>query len=92
MASNNLSLTYSPVIHAIPITSQKKKALPTHVEIPMSTGITMTSTALCEQSMLLSKDSFIKCVGMCDSRTMGNINEALKIQFDLIENKNKIYA
>ena len=54
--SNNVCNTHSPVIHIVPITSRTKNKLPTHVTIDASTGLKTESTALTEQSTLISKD------------------------------------
>lgn len=96
LISNNKANHFSPVIHACPITTQKKKDLPTHVEISTACGLLTNSTVLCEQTMLITKDMLVKQVGKCDSFTMNKINNALSIQFGLfqeIEVKNKlVYA
>lgn len=92
LVSNNLANLHSPVINAVPITTRSKAKLPTHVEIDTDCGIMVKSTVLCEQSMLIPKSSFIKCVGVCNQTTLNKINDALMIQFGLLQDKNKIYA
>lgn len=84
IASNTMACKYSPVIHAIPTTGQAKKRMPTHVQIPISCGLIRTSTALCEQVMLLPKDAFIKKVGYCNDYVMDKIDRSILIQFGLV--------
>ena len=82
--SNDMANKYSPVIHVCPISSKNSKNnMPTHVELTTNCGLTTNSTALCEQSMLISKDIFMRKVGECDSFTMHKIDAALSIQFGL---------
>ena len=88
--ANNKACEYSPVIHALPLTSQSKKWMPTHVEISTSSWLIKNSTALCEQTMLLSKDVFINKIGVCDDLTMRKIDQGISIQFGLSFNTNKM--
>lgn len=89
--SNDLANKYSPVIHVCPISSKSNKNnLPTHVELSTRCGLITISTALCEQSMLISKDVFIKKIGQCDNLTMLRIDDALKIQFGLTKQNNPV--
>src|SRR5690554_2778533 len=83
LVSNDKALRHSPVIHAVPITTRKKSNLPTHVEIGTEVGLKQQSIALCEQSMLIAKDSLVKNIGYCDCHTINRINNALMIQFGL---------
>lgn len=91
VASNSMCCKHSSVIHAIPTTGQSKKWMPTHVKISASSsGLLRDSIALCEQVMLLPKDSFQTKVGSCNDLTISKLNQALCIQFGLIENRNNI--
>jgi mRNA interferase MazF len=95
VVSNLMACRYSPVIHAVPTTGQiNKKWIPTHVDIPMSSGLLKPSIALCEQVQLLTKEDFITQVGVCDDYIMSKINQALMVQFELVkqEEKNKIIS
>ena len=69
-----------------------KKWIPTHVDVPMSSGLLKPSIALCEQVQLLTREDFVNKVGYCDDYIMSKISNALKVQFDLIENRNKIIS
>ena len=83
--SNPMSLLYSPVIHAIPLSSKVfKKWMPTHVSVPMSSsGSLKDSVALCEQVMLLPKEVFSKKIGVCSSLIVNKLEEGLMVQFGL---------
>lgn len=92
IVSNLMACKYSPIIHAVPTTGQIKRWMPTHVEIPMSSGLLKSSIALCEQVQLLNREDFINKVGACDNYIMSKIDHSLAIQFGLVgvESKNEI--
>ncbi len=93
IASNAMCCKYSSVIHAIPTTGRSKKWMPTHVEISAhDSGLIKNSIALCEQVMLLSKDSLQTKVGSCSDLVIDKLNQALCVQFGLAENKNNIVS
>jgi len=94
IASNNLACRYSPVIHAIPLTSQTKKWIPTHVEISVAdSGLIKNSIALVEQIQLLPKEIFETKISSCSDYIIDKLDCAIKIQFALVENKNNaVYA
>lgn len=52
IVSNDKANCYSPVVTVVPLTSQVKKPLPSHVLL-REQGLNKTSTALCEQVMSL---------------------------------------
>jgi len=83
LISNNKANIHSPLVHVIPLTTKKKNNLPTHVEISQDCGLLVTSTALCEQSMLIPKEYIKEKVGQCDFNTLKKIEKALSIQFGL---------
>jgi len=94
IASNNLACRYSSVIHAIPLTSQTKRWMPTHVEIStVDTGLIKNSIALCEQIQLLPKEMFETKIDSCNDYIVDRLDRAIKVQFGLVENKNNaVYA
>jgi len=82
--SNNMAVKHSPILHAIPLTSRVKRWMPTHVEISASSsGLVKNSTAMCEQLMLLPKESFTRKIGTCDSLTMDKLEDGLMVQFGM---------
>jgi mRNA interferase MazF len=72
---------YSPVITAVPVTSNlDKKKLPTHVIINEDSGLYRTSLALVEQMMPVDKSTILKTVGRCTMEQMTQIDRAIMIQ------------
>lgn len=65
---NDIGNLYSPTTQIIPLTSKKKKKLPTHAVIPAtkSSGLNSDSIALAEQITTISKDRLIRKVGEVD--------------------------
>ena len=95
LVSNNLANHHSGVLHICPISSVTTKSkLPTHINISRDCGLLRDSIALCEQTMLVTKDVIMNQVGFCDEETMNRINRGIAIQFSLIEveKNNIVYA
>lgn len=90
LVSNNMANNHSGVLHVVPTTTKNKNKLPTHVQITKDCGLLNNSTALCEQSMLVSKEAFIKQVGVCDSYTTSKIDNALMVQFGLFNKMEQV--
>ena len=84
IVSNDMCNVHSPVITAVPLTTRNKNNLPTHVIIPMSTGLLEQSIALVEQSMPLDRHNLIKEIGYCNNNIMMQINKAILIQNGII--------
>jgi mRNA interferase MazF len=74
---------YEQCKHAniVPLTTQTKKRLPTHVKILQSEGLDEDSTALCEQSRSLTEESFIRKLTELSPKTMKEISNAYAIVF-----------
>ncbi|OHD20789.1 MAG: hypothetical protein A2Y34_07090 [Spirochaetes bacterium GWC1_27_15] len=91
LISNNLANRYSSVLHICPLTSVTTKSkLPTHIPVSMNCGLLRDSIALCEQTMLVTKDCVIKDkIGVCDEETMKRIDHGLMVQFNLIQTNKK---
>jgi mRNA interferase MazF len=80
VVSNNTVNYYSPVINVIPVTSQKKKPLPVHVDLS-GFGLEKDSTAIVEQVLTIDKSSLVKRIGsLAGTEKMYEIVLALKIQ------------
>ena len=58
VVSNNTANRFSPILSVVPITGQKKKTLPTHVEIS-GYGLPGTSIALIEQVICIDKTNLL---------------------------------
>lgn len=87
LISNDKCLEYSPVVHIIPLTTQTKKSLPTHVKISTNDyPVKVDNIALCEQINLISKSQIEseRAEFTLDKMTMLRINLAIIIQFGLM--------
>ena len=83
IVSNDAANQYSPVITIVPLTSQKKKPLPTHVTL-QEKSLARSSTALCEQIMTLDKSRCRRCVGSVnDSFDRQSLRHALSVQLGM---------
>jgi mRNA interferase MazF len=81
ISSNDVANRYSPVIDAVPITSNlDKNNLPVHVFISKECGLLQDSLALVEQDMPIDKSCFFKFVGRCTPETMNQIDRAILLQ------------
>ena len=83
VVQNDYGNSYGPTLIVIPITSIKKKYLPTHILIGTDYGIEKKSTALAEQIMTIDKNRLVRYVGSVDKIKMDEIDIALKISLDL---------
>lgn len=83
--SNNKGNQFSPVILVAPLTSRKKKHLPTHVDVfaNESNGIKSDSTVLCEQLFTIDKSSILDSIGRVSEEVITKINKALCISLAL---------
>lgn len=86
--SNDKNNTYSTTLNIIPITTKmNKRRLPVHVELwsYRQYGLTSPSTMLVEQIMTISIENLDRCIGKVDdSKTLGNIKNAIAIQFPIL--------
>lgn len=81
---NNIGNSYSPTTIVVPMTSQNKRPLPTHVTVKACGKLTRKSTLLCEQIMTIATDMLISKVGeIKDNSTLKEIDEALKCSLNL---------
>lgn len=87
IVQNNKGNFYSPTTQVVPITSEQKKPMVTHVELEAkTTGLTRNSTALVEQMRTIDKGRIIKRIGKADERVMQQIAFALTASFSLVYN------
>lgn len=63
IVQNNKGNHYSDTTIVVPITSRKKKRMPTHIWIPSSSGLKRPGTALCEHIFTIPQYDLRKCVG-----------------------------
>lgn len=78
---NDVGNKYSPTTVVVPITSQGKKDIPTHVQLNPDDGVIKPSTALCEQPFAVDKSRLMKKLGTLSENKVEDINK--KIMFNL---------
>ena len=84
IVQNNLGNKFSPTVIAVPITTQKKPLLPTHIPIPKEKfGLQKDSIILVEQIRTLDKSRLKEKVGKLNFEIMEKVKEALKISFNI---------
>lgn len=89
VVSNNTGNHFSEILMVIPLTSQKKAKIPTHVCIDEN-NIEFTqyqkivpSTILCEQIITIARDRVLRKFGNVKPPKMEEINKAIKIALEL---------
>lgn len=87
---NNVGNTFSGTTIVIPLTSKKKKSIPTHIKIKKDkfNKLPQNSTALCEQILTVNQNDLFNRIGYIKDQTMEEINKCLMISIGLAE-KNK---
>lgn len=85
IVSNDNSNEHSPLVTAVPLTTQiQKRQRPTHVLIYGEVGLRQTSRALCEQPISLDKFRLLERVGEVNNWfTRSSIRHALLVQLGL---------
>lgn len=73
IVSNDLANKHSPNVEVVFLTSQDKKALPTHVEVIAR----VPSTAMCENIQTVSKERLSDFIRSCTTSEMKAIDKAL---------------
>lgn len=80
--SNNKSNKYCSLLTIVPLTTAKKKKLPTHCFVSTK----YPSVALCEQILLVRKITCKKFFGMCTLEEFKNIQKSLLIHLGIKKN------
>lgn len=80
---NEMGNKYSPTVLVAPISTKRDKVLPTHILIKQFDKIRHDSIVLLEQIRVLDKSRLKGYMGILDSDTMEQINNAIKISFEL---------
>ena len=84
VCSNNMANRYSTVITVIPLTSRRKKDLPTHTYLKVCGLTSKFSVALCEQILSINKYKLQKRIGTIRNTVYEEqIKRAIEIQLDL---------
>ncbi len=80
IVQNNIRNECSSNVIVVPMTSQPKRRMPTHVIVDTDTGIPKKSVALCEQIQTIQKTRLIRKLGeIKSSEVSANIQKAMKI-------------
>lgn len=83
IVSNNAANEHSPVITVIPMTTKKKKRLPTHVYI-QDCGLPKPSLALAEQITSINKSKMIEKMGSIQQTVYEKqVTSAIKVQLSM---------
>ena len=85
VVQNDVGNLRSRTIIVIPITSQIKNMLPTHVELGRNYGLFLESNALAEQILTLDMARFGDYIGTVDDMKMLEVDQALKVSLGLSE-------
>lgn len=86
VVQNNVGNCFSPTVIVCPITSKKKKELPTHLHIGASGGLYFDSTILCEQLQTIQKTELKYYVGIIsDKNTLQELDKKIRISLGLEE-------
>ncbi len=80
---NEMGNKHSPTVLVAPISTKKDKILPTHILVKQFDKIRHDSIVLLEQIRVLDKTRLKGYLGLLDKETMEQVNEAIKISFEL---------
>lgn len=84
IVQNDKGNMYSGSIIAVPITSRRKKLLPTHVRLDRRHGLKKPSTALCEHIMTIEKRLLLDYMGtIVNTDAKQLVDTALRISLQL---------
>ena len=84
VVSNNINNTHSPIVSISPITSDVTRVYSFEVEISAGTGGLRTrSKVMVNQTRAVDKVRLIKRLGNLPDEIMEEINNALKLHYDL---------
>lgn len=84
VVSNDINNAHSPIVSIAPITSNVTKVYSFEVEIPQGVGGLKTrSKVMVNQTRAVDKIQLIKKLGHLPEQILSDINEALKLNYDL---------
>lgn len=85
IVQNDVGNRFSPTVIAAAITSQREKTkLPTHIEIEsVGCGLSKDSVVLLEQIRTIDKKRLKERMGMLDTGSMYQVDNALSVSFGL---------
>lgn len=80
---NDIGNRFSPTTVVVPLTSQSKKEIPTHVTLSPEDGVIKTSTALCEQPFAVDKSRLMKKLGTISENKIEDINRKIMLNLGI---------
>lgn len=84
VVSNNMGNTFSPNVTVVPLTSQQKKFLPTHVLLNAGCGgLEKNSTVTAEQLMTIPKNNLGNYIGRLSDVEIASVDAALMISLGI---------
>jgi len=84
IVSNDINNAHSPIISISPITANVTRIYSFEVEIPAGTaGLRARSKVMVNQTRAVDKIRLIKKVGQLPTQVVQEINQALKLHYDL---------
>lgn len=84
VVQNNKGNKFSSTTIVIPITSQNKTKLPTHVKLSENKQLNKSSVALCEQVKVISKERIIKVGNTINDKDSAKIDNAVLISMGFV--------
>ncbi len=84
VVSNDINNAHSPIVSISPITSNVSRVYSFEVEIPAGTaGLKTRSKVMVNQTRAVDKIRLIKKLGQLPIQMMADVNQALKMHYDL---------
>ena len=84
VVQNDKGNRFSPTITIVPITTATKRTIPTHINLPKSTGgLAKDSTIVVEQMRTIDKSRLGKFIGKLPDQIMNVVNGTILIQIGL---------
>lgn len=79
VVQNNVGNRKAPTVIVVPITTQVKPDLPTHVNLCNIPFLDVRSVATCEQIITIDKDYIIRKMGTLDDPAMYKVEHAVSV-------------
>jgi len=84
VVSNDINNAHSPIVSISPVTSNVTRVYSFEVEIPAGTaGLKARSKVMVNQTRAVDKIRLIKKLGQLPTQIMADVDQALKLHYDL---------
>lgn len=81
---NNIGNRFAPTVIIAPLTTRKKRHMPTHVDVMLDCGLNNESTVLVEQIMTIGKEQLSGvCLTRLPESVMDAVNQAIAVSVGL---------